>query len=190
MKMGTKSILFGIHQFAIHPIMLFFAWWTLYGFPFDPRLWVAFVVHDWGYWGKAEMDSPDGETHPVLGAKIMQWLFGPAWGNFTLLHSRFYSKRLGVDFSQLCVCDKLASLITPIPIYVLLARLTGEMEYYKSGTNADREEGDYTLLLQHCTTDSEWLFVLRAYMYRWIVLNKHKGLRPAQCRRLTQSNLA
>lgn len=32
MKMGTKSVLFGAHQFLIHPIILAIAWWQLHGF--------------------------------------------------------------------------------------------------------------------------------------------------------------
>lgn len=47
------------------------AWWKLFGFPWDPRLWIAFVVHDWGYWGKPDMDGEEGESHPHLGASIM-----------------------------------------------------------------------------------------------------------------------
>ena len=75
MNVGTKSLLFGVHQFALHPILVAMAWWKLYGFPWDPRLWVAFVVHDWGYWGKPNMDGPARDTHPELGASIMAFLF-------------------------------------------------------------------------------------------------------------------
>jgi len=75
---GTKSILFGVHQFAIHPLFVALAWWRLYGFPFDPRLWVAFVVHDLGYWGKPNMDGPEGERHVEWGASLMNALFDPA----------------------------------------------------------------------------------------------------------------
>ena len=53
MKIGTKSLLFGAHNIIIHPVLVFIAWWRLYGFPFDPRLWIAFLVHDWGYFGKS-----------------------------------------------------------------------------------------------------------------------------------------
>lgn len=63
MKVGTKSLLFGAHNIFIHPFLVFIAWWRLYGFPADPRLWVAFIVHDWGYLGKPNMDGPEGETH-------------------------------------------------------------------------------------------------------------------------------
>ena len=69
MTVGTKSVLFGAHQFLIHPWFVAWGWWTLYGFPLDPRLWVAFFVHDLGYIGKPNMDGPEGETHPLLGAK-------------------------------------------------------------------------------------------------------------------------
>lgn len=71
MKIGTKSVLFGAHCFFLHPFFVALAWWKLYGFPYDPRLWVAFIVHDLGYLGKPNMDGPEGETHVEFGAKIM-----------------------------------------------------------------------------------------------------------------------
>lgn len=80
MKIGTKSVLFGAHQFLIHPWFVAWAWWKLYGFPFDPRLWVAFFVHDLGYWGKPNMDGPEGERHVEFGADIMGLLFD--WGEW------------------------------------------------------------------------------------------------------------
>ena len=78
MKIGTRSVLFGAHQFLLHPLFVAVAWWRLYGFPWDPRLWVAFFVHDLGYLGKPNMDGPEGEEHPRLGAVIMGWLFDRA----------------------------------------------------------------------------------------------------------------
>lgn len=80
MKIGTKSILFGAHQFAIHPWFVAEAWYRLYGYPWALWLWIAFFVHDIGYWGKPNMDGPEGEEHPWTGAKILYalqgwWLF-------------------------------------------------------------------------------------------------------------------
>jgi hypothetical protein len=75
MQVGTRSVLFGVHQFLIHPLFVALAWWKLYGFPWDPRLWVAFFVHDLGYVGKPNLDGPEGERHVELGARIMHWLF-------------------------------------------------------------------------------------------------------------------
>lgn len=76
MKVGTKSVLFGAHCWFIHPWFVALAWWKLYGFPWDPRLWVAFFVHDLGYLGKPNMDGGEGEAHVFLGAMIMGNLFG------------------------------------------------------------------------------------------------------------------
>ncbi len=75
MQIGTKSVLFGAHCFFLHPFFVAWAWWKLYGFPWDPRLWAAFILHDIGYWGKPNMDGPEGETHPEVGARIMGRLF-------------------------------------------------------------------------------------------------------------------
>ena len=75
MKIGTRSVLYGAHCFFIHPIFVFIAWWKLFGFPYDLRLWVAFFVHDLGYWGKPNMDGEEGEKHPEFGAIMMHMLF-------------------------------------------------------------------------------------------------------------------
>ena len=75
MKIGTKSVLFGAHCFFLDPWFVAVAWWRLYGFPWDPRLWVAFFVHDIGYLGKPNMDRPEGERHVEVGARIMSFLF-------------------------------------------------------------------------------------------------------------------
>ena len=71
MRVGTKSILFGVHNFLVHTPLVGIAWWRLYGFPRDPRLWFAFLLHDIGYFGKRSMEGPEGERHVELGARIM-----------------------------------------------------------------------------------------------------------------------
>lgn len=75
MKIGTRSLLFGAHQFLLHPWFVAAAWCRLFGFPWDPRLWVAFFVHDIGYWEMPNMDGAEGEQHPRVGATIMGALF-------------------------------------------------------------------------------------------------------------------
>ena len=45
MKLGTKSLLFGCHQFVLHPLFVLVAWWRLYGRP-SWRMVVAIIVHD------------------------------------------------------------------------------------------------------------------------------------------------
>ena len=54
MRVGTKSVLFGVHAIWIHPFFVVWAWWRLFGFPWDFRLWVAFFVHDSGYFCKRD----------------------------------------------------------------------------------------------------------------------------------------
>jgi hypothetical protein len=75
MRVGTKSVLFGAHCFFLHPWFVAWAWWKLYGFPWDPRLWVAFFIHDLGYWGSPNMDGEEGERHPEWAARVMTRLF-------------------------------------------------------------------------------------------------------------------
>lgn len=171
MNIGTKSILFGIHQFAFHPFMVARGWYRLYGFRrveigsrtlFDrpreggiararrrrvfaslwrPALWISFIVHDLGYLGKPNMDGAEGELHPELGAKIMRRLFGEPWGDFVLLHSRFIAKQRGRRPSPLCLADKLAIVVTPRWLYLRLAMLTGEIGEYMAKSARNNETG-------------------------------------------------
>lgn len=130
MRVGTKSLLFGAHQFILYPLFLAVAWTKLYGLPLDPRLWIAFIVHDWGYFGRENMDGDKGQRHPELGGKIMARLFGQDWGDFCRLHSRYYAKLEGREPSPLCAADKLVLLVTPRWIYLPAVRATGEVQEY------------------------------------------------------------
>ena len=130
MRVGTKSVLFGVHAIWIHPFFVVWAWWRLFGFPWDFRLWVAFFVHDSGYFCKRDMEGFDGQRHVLLGDRIMGWFFGPEWRDFTLCHSRHWAKRVGTKYSKLCLADKLAFVLTPAWIYLPMARLSGELQEY------------------------------------------------------------
>lgn len=130
MKIGTKSVLYGAHCFFVHPLFVALAWWKLYGFPWDPRLWIAFFVHDLGYWGMPNMDGPEGEEHPRWGANLMYEFFGHEWWRFVMYHSRFLAKRDREPFSRLCVADKLAVALEPWWLYLPRVIATGEIEEY------------------------------------------------------------
>lgn len=186
MKIGTKSLLYGAHCWPIHTYYLFKAWWRLYGFPWDIRLWFAFALHDIGYWGKPNMDGDEGETHPELGANIMRRLFGIAWYRFTLYHSRFYAKRDGAEISQLCVSDKLATVLTPNWIYLLLVRATGEIAEYRKPPN-DRYEYSYTEKLAFDRDDKDWVAnTLKPYMAGQVPKLNAKALSLNEIRVLTE----
>jgi hypothetical protein len=177
MKMGTKSILFGAHQFMIHPWFVAAAWWRLYGFPTDIRLWVAFFVHDIGYWGMPNMDGFEGEMHPYLGARVMRWLFDyqlvwthshvtelspltcSPWFCFTLNHSRFLAKKHPTRHSRLCVADKLALAMTWRWLYLICTNLTGEIHEYMKGQGARTPAGE--------RSQWEWITDVQKYVRAW-----------------------
>jgi len=184
MKIGTKSLLFGAHQFIIHPIIVFIAWWKLYGFPFDPRLWVAFIVHDWGYWGKSNMDGDEGEIHVFLGADIMHKLFDRkhkttnigrgqtimiggtyTWYNFTLFHSRFYAKKNNHPISKLCVADKYAIVLDPWWFYLIRASLSSEIKEYRD--HHYKQTGELYI------TNKHWLISIKTYLNLWVIQHKN-----------------
>lgn len=166
MTIGTRSLLFGVHQAFIHPWFVALAWWKLYGFPCDPRLWVAFFVHDLGYFGKPNMDGPEGEHHVELGARIMGLLFGRRWRRFTLYHSRFYATRNGMPPSRLCYADKLAIVLTPKRLYLVLGMLSGEIDEYM-----ERAHTKYRGQGLRVTTPSAWHATMTAFIRQWVADN-------------------
>lgn len=194
MRIGTKSVLFGAHCFFLHPFFVAAAWRKLYGFPLDPRLWVAFFVHDLGYLGKPNMDGPEGESHPEFGARVMAVLFdkpnaicewcqrsnvinwncpqcdkcASRWHDFCLYHSRYYAKSKNAQPSRLCFADKLSFCYTPAWLYLPMVTATGEIrEYLKNAQKAD--SGHWKP-----TGDDKrlWHRQLCEYMAKWV--DEHK----------------
>lgn len=198
MSIGTRSVLYGAHCFFLHPWFVAWGWWTLYGFPWDPRLWVAFFVHDLGYLGKPNMDGDEGERHPVLGARLMSrlfdrgeslqdraaagafvgtgyppdrpWLNLGTWGRLTLLHSRYFSKTLGLQPSPLCMADKLAIALTPSWLYLPMVRATGEIHEYRAHA-VHRLKGNEAVSAEErrriLGDEAEWYAGVQAYCRRW-----------------------
>ena len=162
MKIGTRSLLFGAHQVFIHPWFVAWAWWKLYGFPMDFRLWIAFIIHDWGYWGKPNMDGAEGELHPYWAAKIMSFFDdqpGGHWHDFTLYHSRFLAKLHDKIPSRLCAADKLAIGLTPAWLYLPLTWLSRELPEYMEGKAARTPAGN--------SSAWKWYADVRRYCTAW-----------------------
>ena len=131
MKRGTKSLLFGVHQFLWHPFTVWLAWVWLYRRTPTWRECLCILVHDWGYWGCSAMDDERGEGHPELGARIAGRLLGQEYHDLVLLHSRHYSRRLGREPSALCWADKLSIVCEPWWLYLPRAWASGELGEYR-----------------------------------------------------------
>lgn len=132
MRLGTRSLLFGVHQVLIHSAFVAAGWIRLYGWTWDLRIWLAVLVHDWGYWGKPDMNEKFGRSHVNRGANIMGRLFGDDWHRFTFCHSRWASAVIFDAPSRLCYADKYAFVLTPRWLYRLLATASGEIKEYAS----------------------------------------------------------
>lgn len=130
----------------------------------DPRLWLAFLIHDWGYWGKPNMDGPEGELHPLWAGNVMGRFFGAPWSEFTRYHSRFLAKRDGAKPSPLCFADKLAIAYEPGWLYLPRVIFTGEIREYMK--DSKRNNGI------DVTTRREWNARCKTYCREWV--NKFK----------------
>ena len=201
MKVGTKSVLFGAHAFWLHPWFVAEAWSRLYGFPWQPWLWVLFFVHDIGYLGKPNMDGPEGERHPWVGARILWWLqhrwervryprrsrrfVYKTWGNTCLWHSRFLAKQMKARPSCLCIADKLALTLTPWWLYLPMAIATGEIREYMKLATERTAAGEPRYAHVHVGQNiSEglavrifgdrgvWWLQVQTYMWKWV--EEHK----------------
>jgi hypothetical protein len=174
LPVGTRSVLFGAHQFILHPLFLFVAWWRLYGFPWDMRLWFCFFVHDLGYLGKPNMDGPEGERHVLFGADLAGRLFGPEWADLCRYHSRFWAKKDGKPFSRLCVADKLSVAMMPAWLYLPLANLSGEVHEYMALADArhaagePRFQGKYSTMNVWASDQQQWFANVTEYLRRWV----------------------
>lgn len=208
MKRGTKSILFGVHQFLWHPFTVWRAWRYLYKENPGWVYWICIFVHDLGYWGKPDMDGVDGRTHPEGGAKIAQWivywanrlrgeskrdcqLFAETAHDICLCHSTHYAQLKGLSVSTLYLPDKVCILFDPPWFYKLRAWLSGELAEY-----VDRENHARWVFGQDKLTSDQWLmgyrarnqkkadeFLQKEYLRKrkdmiWLL---HRALTPGKC---------
>jgi hypothetical protein len=141
------------------------------------------------------MDGPSGEEHVILGARIMGWLFGPVWADECYRHSRYWSRRMGLPVSRLCLADKLAFAITPAWLYLPMARWPGELAEYMERSK-ERQAGDQgftdeELILLSSGRPAAWLSGLQSYTLRWVERYRSEFVTPCPVRRpLKQSPAA
>lgn len=154
MKIGTKSLLFGVHHFLWHPITVLIAWIKLYGIPSFKELFCIFI-HDIGYFRKNDIDGDEGIYHPELGASIANKLFGREYYELCLYHSRSYANLSDAIPSKLCWADKLSIRYDPCWFYLFRARLSGELREYR---NKFADLGFVPLTW----SDKDWFYWLRS----------------------------
>lgn len=161
MKVGTKSLLFGVHQFILHPLVVLRAWIYLYGLPNLKEL-VCIIIHDWGYLGLPNMDGNEGTKHPEFAAKLAGKWFGQEYYDLCICHSRHYAKVIGKEPSKLCWADKLCIKYNPWWFYVPISILTGEIFEYRK-VSADM--GLIPLSISH----KEWFQLVKGKMVKQIM---------------------
>lgn len=159
MKRGTKSVLFGVHQFIVHPLFVAIAWILIYRKVPTVKELVCIFLHDIGYFGKPNMDGQEGERHPHVGADVAEMLFGSIYGDLVRYHSRATARTLNRDVSMLCLPDKLATLLYPKWMYIILGRLSGEIDEYKWRMG------------MRWASDGEWLDITKIKLYKWAYRN-------------------
>lgn len=194
MKVGTKSLLFGSHQFIWHPIQVLIAWISLYSSLPSWRELICIIIHDWGYWGKPNLDGPEGDKHPEWAAIIAHRFLDrklyyevipnadvPVIGRvrkthseLCLYHSRHYAKRVSQTPSKLCWADKLCIKYDPWWFYLTRVWLSGEIKEL-------RFNGKVFVPLER--PHKEWFFWVRGIMLK--VANERNGAAApyiAECR--------
>ncbi len=163
MNIGTKSLLYGGHQFILHPLFVYLAWIKVYRRL--PSFWesCAIAIHDWGYWGKPNIDGPEGEDHPRWAAEQLHSLTGKheLW-ELCNFHSRFQARRYpGGKPSKLCLPDKMGVAFLPAWLWVALCTLSGELKEYQTAakySSAEREMKKHPIA---------WFRHYRAAVYKW-----------------------
>lgn len=168
MRIGTKSLLFGVHQFVIHPIIVAWAWLIIYREWPKLHEWAAIITHDLGYFGCANMDGAEGEAHPEKMAQW--WLSFGAFVGFApfaarvaveiIGHSRYHAAKNNLPLSKLFRPDKLAITLYPLWLYLLLGNLSGEIKEYMARCRA----GKYADVVKSTKTQTQWLLETQAHV--------------------------
>jgi hypothetical protein len=187
MTIGTKSLLFGAHQFLLHPLLVAWAWTKLYGFPRDWRLWLCFFVHDVGYWGCGDIDGAEGKEHPWRGADMVRnHTNSIGWHRFALFHSRDQARVFSRQISRLCVADKLAFCLEWKWFYLWRCKMTGELaEYLENAkrmaiTQPDKfSPAERDALLDHDA--GKWFDTVKRLHLEWVAINKDTATPEPSC---------
>ena len=172
MKIGTKSVLFGVHCWLIHPVLVLRAWFIVHRRRPSLVELMAIFTHDLGYWGMPNMDGKEGSNHPERAASWWRGKFGEFGDKVAVViigHSRFHAAANNIELSSLFQPDKLATSLYPIWLYLLLANLSGEIDEYMHHYN----KGLYTgVIASKKQSQTQWLLEVQAHMALMGLLGK------------------
>ena len=147
MKVGTKSLIFGCHQFLWHPLTVALAYRRLFRVWPDFYGWLCILFHDWGYWGCADIDGKKGKLHPMKGAfivgRLVYW-FERLKGNSEILagimafhqaercmlHSGSVARDYCLPPSDICWADKYSIFCEPGWFYLIRTAFSGELDEF------------------------------------------------------------
>lgn len=113
MTSGTKSFLFGCHQFILHPLFVTIAWKKYYKkFP-NWREFICILIHDIGVFGINYLNEGEKDGHWIRGAQLSYKLFG--WWGFYLVagHTDEGVKEKSYR-SSMFIPDKISFLYAPM----------------------------------------------------------------------------
>ena len=172
MNIGTKTLLFGCHQFLVHPFFVWCAWLKVYHKLPNPKEAICIFIHDWGYWGKIDIDGSEGEYHPRWAARWTARHLGQGWGYFCMYHSKTLANRDRVQESRLCFPDKYGVTMAPIWWMVLAGKLSGETAEYRFAPK-------YARMHRERFTDYQLYADIRNYYRKKVAPEYLKGVQDA-----------
>lgn len=152
---GTRSLIFGVHNVFYHPFTVYKAWLKLYGRP-SLKETICIITHDWGYINCQNIDGEEGQNHPELAGRISRKLFGSKYEKLCLCHSRNYAKKISQQPSKLCYADKLSIAYETWWTYLPRAWLSGELKEYRLNSATSN-------LVPITVSNREWFHRIQAY---------------------------
>ena len=130
MRVGTKTILFGLHSFWLHPMVVWYSYFKIYG-SLSFKMAAAIFFHDLGYWRCKSLKHGDGYSHPSKSAELFSKFFKNDYHQYYQIyhHSRRYPSG-NTEVSCLGIADKLSFFYYPKWLVLFLGTLSGELKEY------------------------------------------------------------
>lgn len=166
MIQGQRSLLIGVHQFLLHPLLVAIAWIKLYGIPWNPKIWLCFLVHDWGYWFCEDIDGDTGKNHPWFGAYMVQLFCDLKYTEQTHIDDDEFANRINIAREQGWTDEVKYNFKSKLFTYTVYESRWRDFCLYHSRHIAEEEQVPFSRL---CVADKlatallpTWLFIILA----------------------------